>query len=60
MKTLFYLSGLLLVWMPAHLWAFNWHYEGRFRASSQILFDPPPAELSRFDHAISIFLIIGN
>ena len=61
MKTLFYLSGLLLVWMPAHLWAFNWHYEGRFRASSQILFDPPPAELSRFDHEVELRNgLVGN
>ena len=61
MKTLFYLSGLLLVWMPAHLWAFNWHYDGRFRASSQILFDPPPAELSRFDHEVELRNgLVGN
>jgi hypothetical protein len=54
MKILLYFSSFLLVWMPAHLWAFDWHYEGRFRASSQILFDPPPAELSRFDHEIEL------
>jgi len=54
MKTLLYLSILLLVWVPAHVWAFDWHYEGRFRASSQIFFDPPPAELSRFDHEVEL------
>jgi len=54
MKKFLCLSSLLLVWMPAHLWAFDWHYEGRFRASSQMLFDPPPADLSRFDHEVEL------
>ena len=54
MKTFLFLFSLLLVSMPIHLWAFDWHYEGRFRASSQILFDPPPADLSRFDHEIEL------
>ena len=52
MKTLLCLSSFLLVWMPSYLWAFDWHYEGRFRASSQVLFDPPPPGLNRFDHEI--------
>ncbi len=52
MKIFFCLSSLLLAWMPVHLWAFEWHYEGRFRANSQILFDPPPADLSRFDYEV--------
>jgi hypothetical protein len=52
MKIFFCLSSLLLVWMPVHLWAFEWHYEGRFRAASQMLFDPPPADLSRFDNEV--------
>jgi hypothetical protein len=54
MKKFLCLSSLLLVWMPAHLWAFDWHYEGRFRASSQMFFDPPPADLSRFDHEVEL------
>ena len=54
MKVSFLLTSLLLVWMPAYLWAFDWHYEGRFRASSQMLFDPPPADLNRFDHEIEL------
>jgi len=54
MKIFLYLSSIWLVWVPAHAWAFDWHYEGRFRASSQILFDPPPADLSRFDHEIEL------
>ena len=54
MKKFLFLTSLLLVWMPAHLWAFDWHYEGRFRASSQMLFDPPPANLNRFDHEIEL------
>ena len=54
MKIFFCLSSLLLVWTPIHLWAFEWHYEGRFRVSSQILFDPPPADLSRFDHEVEL------
>jgi hypothetical protein len=54
MKTFLYLSSLLLVLIPTHLWAFDWYYEGRFRASSQVLFDPPPAELSRFDHEVEL------
>lgn len=54
MKIFLCVSSLLLVGMPAHLWAFDWHYEGRFRSSSQTLFDPPPAELSRFDHEVEL------
>ncbi len=53
MKSLFYLSGLLLVLMPTQLWAFDWRYEGRFRASSQVLFDPPPG-FSHFDHEVEL------
>lgn len=52
MKTFLYLAGLLLVWMPANLWAFDWHYEGRFRTGFQMLFDPPPADLSRLDYEV--------
>lgn len=54
MKTSFLLSGLLLVFIPTHLWAFDWQYEGRFRASSLILFDPPPMEFSRYDNEIEL------
>ncbi len=54
MKALLYLSGLLLVWLPNSLWAFDWQYEGRYRASSQVLFDPPPSELNRFDHELEL------
>ena len=54
MKTFFCLFSLWLVSTPVHLWAFDWHYEGRFRASSQMLFDPPPANLNRFDHEIEL------
>jgi len=61
MKTFLYLSSLWLVWMPAHLWAFDWHYEGRFRAGFQILFDPPPADLSRFDYEVELRNgLVGN
>ena len=54
MKFFFYSFSLLWVWMPNHLWAFDWHYEGRFRASSQVLFDRPPPGLNRFDHEIEL------
>jgi len=54
MKTFLYLSSLLLVWIPAHLWAFDWHYEGRLRADAQMLFDPPPADLSRFAYEVEL------
>ncbi len=54
MKIFLYLSGLWLVWMPAHLWTFDWHYEGRFRAGFQMLFDPPPNDLSRFDYEVEL------
>ncbi len=53
MKSLFYLSGLLLALMPTQLWAFDWRYEGRFRASSQVLFDPPPG-FSHFDNEVEL------
>lgn len=53
MKSLFYLSGLLLVLIPTQLWAFDWRYEGRFRASSQVLFDPPPG-FSYFDNEVEL------
>lgn len=52
MKALLYLAGLLLVWVPTNLWAFDWHYEGRFRTGFQMLFDPPPADLSRLDYEV--------
>jgi hypothetical protein len=54
MKIALYFLGIFLFWLPANLWAFDWHYEGRFRASSLILLDPPPAELSRFDHEVEL------
>lgn len=54
MKSFLCLLSLWLVSTPVHLWAFDWHYEGRFRASSQMLFDPPPANLNRFDHEIEL------
>ena len=54
MKAILYLSSLLLVWVPANVWAFDWHYEGRFRASSQALFDRPPPGLNRFDHELEL------
>jgi len=44
---------LLLVLIPAHLWAFDWHYEGRFRVSSQMLFDPLPG-VSRYDNEVEL------
>ncbi|MCH7649778.1 MAG: hypothetical protein IIA63_01300 [Nitrospinae bacterium] len=60
MKSLFYLSGLLLVLIPTHLWAFDWRYEGRFRASSQVLFDPPPG-FSHFDNEVELRNgLVGN
>ena len=52
MKTFFYLFSLLLAWLPTYSWAFEWHYEGRFRTGFQMLFDPPPADLSRFDYEV--------
>jgi hypothetical protein len=36
------------------VWAFDWQYEGRFRASSLILFDPPPLDLSRYDNEVEL------
>lgn len=54
MKTLFLLSSLVLIFIPTHVWAFDWQYEGRFRASSLILFDPPPLDLSRYDNEVEL------
>ena len=54
MKTLFLLFSLVLIFIPTHVWAFDWQYEGRFRASSLILFDPPPLDLSRYDNEVEL------
>ncbi len=40
--------------IPTQLWAFDWRYEGRFRAGSQILFDPPPQDYSRYDNEVEL------
>lgn len=53
-KTLFSLFVLLLVTAPASSWAFDWRYEGRFRAGSLILFDPPPNDYSRYDNEVEL------
>ena len=54
MKTLFLLFSLVLIFIPTHVWAFDWQYEGRFRASSLILFDPPPLDLSRYANEVEL------
>lgn len=53
MKKYSFAFCLLLVLIPAHLWAFDWHYEGRFRVSSQVLFDPLPG-VSRYDNEVEM------
>ncbi len=57
----FLLSGLLLVLIPTQLWAFDWRYEARFRASSLVLFDPPPMDFSRYDNEVELRNgLVGN
>jgi len=54
MKKYSFILSLFLIFVPPHLWAFDWQYEGRFRATSLILFDPPPMEFSRYDYEVEL------